>query len=368
MKNKYILLAILFIASFTACNEADIPIDQQPDDVEVAFNTSITGGSSVGDLTKASDQEYDRNGAPVYLGGVKISVENQTYPSYTYEEEFPFEDVGGTDGDNPITMTIKAGSNKFSAEGIPGNDMPSIKDGNGDPVTHTIGLPPMHHYFATDLVKYPNTDFPHHRKLYASETGFETLAARSAQYGEWIEEIYPLYAEYESEEVIQDIGFNGATDIDLDLKPLNGRVQVVMENHIETDLGFQVSTVLYNADGTNALYDKDGDGEILDTEYIQHYGIHSYEEHATAWVFNRPEMVDGTYIEVIINKRPKSSQSASDWEPVIAAGELQIPIVPGQNITCLIYYNAGQSSLEVDTEFTTVDFEVVTDVNGSTQL
>ena len=367
MKNKYILLAILFIASFTACNEADIPIDQQPEDVEVAFSTSISGGSSVEDLTKASDQEYDRNGAPVYLGGITISVENQTYPSYTYEEEFPFEDVGGTDGDNPITMTIKAGSNKFSAVGNPANPMPYKVDGDGNVIVSSIGLPSMHHYFATDLAKYPNADFPHHRKLYESEVGYETLAARSAQYGEWIDEVYPLYADYASDEVIQNIGFSGTTDVDLELKPLNGRVQIVMENNILTDLGFQVESILYDENGNILTYDNDDDPSTDETS-IRHYGIHSYEEHASAWVFNREEMVDGTYIQVTVNKRPKSSQSASDWEPVIVAGDLRIDVEPGQNITCLIYYNAGQSSLEVETAVTSASFEVVTDVNESTQL
>ena len=335
MKKIIYLIGALIIV-FTACNKNDgISIDN-PDNVpsvEVAFSPTLVGGEENSEsFLKSTD--YDRPAtAPAYITGIEITADNQAY--HLVEDivgTFLFEDTDDNIAE-PMTMDVKAGINHFSA--ISTSDVDTIFWG------HT-------QYFSPKLdITDPNYD-----ELLERATFYGTELLKDSNLTNSTYDGYPLHALYATEQVVsQEISFTTNNPVDLDLLPQNGRVNVIMESNPESsNLGFGVWTTLYAADSTqifttdnyNVKVDSLAQGDRFDyPDPIAQYGVHSIDTTAAVWVFNMDQMVDGTYINVQVAKRAKTSTTSDDWVYIL---DDNIDVEQRKNKTYLIYFN-GESAV-----------------------
>ena len=300
MKNKIWFLVIIIIALFSACNENDAPVVDLPD-VEVSIHTVLQGTSGE-DLLKSGT--YDRAGAPVYVAGVNISAVHNDY-DYPVDREYLFVDEGDT-GD-PVSMTVKAGSNTFNATSIATYD------------PFALGIENMNR---------------------SSETA---ILDRVEDYADSLKSAYPSFVTYTSNSVTQEIEFNADNNVNLTMTADQGRVNIVFDTEI--DVEFAMTAELYDADNI-----------LLETRGV----LLEYTDKASAIIYNRSDMTDGSYVKVTIAKNAHNVITST--EQIVA--EKTIDVSVGENITHLFNYNGIETT---DAGFG-LTFEPFDDSNSSTEI
>ena len=341
MKKLIYFLGLILSISLVACNNDDVPNDQQASEVQISVNTHVSSGTTSDDFTKAADQTYDRNGAPAYVSGITITVENNKldwYPDVT--EEFPFEDVGGTDGDNPITMTIGVGYNDFTAVGTPTNSAltTSVVDYMDKDASSTLDAKAAI-YSAAILTSYPiymeyATNEPAKYNVNFNTNWFDALSADDPYTGTVGDGLtLQQIKEYERPAGTLKYWSSGYFDVwpgyvDLELSTQVGRTAIVFES--ETDIYIRVSPVLYDDNDTP---DDESDDTVVDN--TQQF-THTNTAKASIALFNGANMTDGTYIK---NTFQISADQGSTWEDVAATVIVDTQV--GKNVTHLINYNGS---------------------------
>ena len=363
MKKLIYFFGLILSISLASCNNDKVPNDQQAQEVQISVNTTVSSGTTSDDFTKAAGQTYDRNGAPAYVSGITITAENNKldwYPDVT--EEFPFEDVGGTDGDHPITMTVGVGYNDFTAVGTPTFSAQTTftvdymdKDASSTELDTRAGV-----YSAALLSSHPiymeyATNEPAKYNVQFNTNWFDALSADDP-YTSTVGDGLTLQEMKEYERPVGTLKYwsSGYFDVwpgyvDLELSTQVGRTAIVLES--ETDIYIRVTPVLYDNNGTDS---DDTDDIVLDDQQVF---THTNTAKASMALFNGTNMVDGTYLKVTFEI---SADQGNSWEDVAATVLIDTQV--GKNITHLINYNGSD---QVNSGFTTDVVEFTEDSSSN---
>ena len=381
MKSKILFLSI-FAVLFAACNNESDTLMPEDMKVQATFYTNLESGTSSSYFGTKTDVDRP-DSAPVEITGITITADNtklegdwlqdangawyQTaYPDVV--ETFTFETVDdGTP--EPITMEVGVGNTIFTAVST---------------TNSTAGV-----FYEPDFAAKQSGDLITRAQNYTGDlqtaqaiyVEYATQVYRNVQFNtNWFDNIVangyslagvPAGLTLEELLVVRDVrndllefwysGYFALWPgyVDLHLSPRTGRTQIVFDS--EVDLQFQITAVLYDDNDTP---DDDSDDVILDDQKDANGNqislSHSVLANASAIIFNTADMVDGTYVQVTVEKR---ATDADPWTEVPT--DINIPTQAGHNVTGVINFT-DEAVVNASLSLTyTPEFS---DVNGGREI
>ena len=361
-KKKIIyLFGLILSIMIVSCQQKDGPFNgpeaEEVQEVKAQFFSTIqtaSSGENFGDLKSTStDPLYDRNGAPVYVDGITITADNKTLYSYGVKTETFMFEANEADEDRPIEMTIGVGSNEFSAVGVPTYTAGAwteqdfaTKDVSAELVDRAAvyspvltGLHPIYVEYYTDSIA---------KQVVTFNTNWYNALLLSDPYGEdgntglTLKEMQDYTRTNQNGDYLQ-YWKSGYFDVwpgfvQLILNPQTGRTNIVFE--AEKDAYYRVTPTLYDAAGV-----------VIESVELLHDGI----ANASAVIFNTAAMVDGTYIEVLVER--SDDGSVGSYIPVTDASNINIPTQIGKNVTHVINFDGDDN---ISTEANVTNYNPIT--------